>query len=418
MNRTLLIVLFAIVKVSLANAQGFCNNPLRFSETPVFTDSQIASQLNVTYGNAITWQGQPQVLKLNVFYPKFSDDTMALRPFILIIHGGGFVSGNKEDWDNECREFAKRGFVAATIDYRLGLTGNCVVDSFSYDKAVYRAIQDARAAMRFAVENATTSRIDTSRMFIGGGSAGAATSLGVVYLSQADWDSYSPIIPQTLGPLNTSGNTLTNSFSIKGIMNNWGAIGKDFIQPNEMVPMIAFHGDADSTVDVDSAFANSCINPPLVYGSRSLYTLLTNAGICADLSVKIGGGHGVYRYNGNNFRIDRAACFFKSVMCNTCTNFYSTDSIPASCSLVNGINDWVKQSVFTIYPNPSGGDINLAFALQGQKQVSIYNATGQLVSSFSNTDATHSFTLAQNGLYFVRVECQNKVYSSPLIISQ
>ncbi|UPT68066.1 MAG: T9SS type A sorting domain-containing protein [Sphingobacteriales bacterium JAD_PAG50586_3] len=351
-------------------------------------------------------------------FPKLNVDTLPLRPFILIIHGGGFVSGNKEDWNNDCREFAKRGFVAATIDYRLGLTGNCAVDSFSYDKAVYRAVQDAKAALRFAVENAAVSRIDTSWMFINGGSAGAATSLGVLYLSQDEWNNYSPTIPQTLGPLNTSGNTLTNSFTLKGIMNNWGAIGKDFIQPDEMVPMIAFHGDADSTVDIDSAFANSCVNPPLVYGSRSLYTLFTNAGTCADLSVKIGGGHGVYRYNGNNFRIDRTACFFKSVMCNTCTNFYSTDSIPANCSLANGINDGVKQSVFTIYPNPSGGDINLSFALQGQKQVAIYNALGQLVSSFSTTNATHSLTVAQDGLYFVRVECQNRVSSSPLIISQ
>ena len=415
MNRTLLIVLFAIVKVSLANAQGFCNNPLRFSETPVFTDSQIASQLNVTYGNAITWQGQPQVLKLNVFYPKFSDDTMALRPFILIIHGGGFVSGNKEDWDNECREFARRGFVAATIDYRLGLTNNCNVDSFSYDKAVYRAIQDARAAMRFAVENATTSRIDTSRMFIGGGSAGAATALGVLYLSQADWDSYSPVISQTLGPLNTSGNTLTNSFSIKGIMNNWGAIGKDFIQPNEMVPMIAFHGDADSTVDVDSAFANSCVNPPLVYGSRSLFTLLTNAGICADLSVKIGGGHGVYRYNGNNFRIDRTACFFKSVMCNTCTNFYSTDSIPASCSTLTSMGETAVGKGFSVYPNPSADDFTLSFDNASVKTITLINAVGQVVQRFTTPDATTTLTVNAAGLYFVTVQQGAKVWSEKIV---
>jgi acetyl esterase/lipase len=355
------------------------------------------------------------VLKLNVFYPKFSDDTMALRPFILIIHGGGFVSGNKEDWDNECREFARRGFVAATIDYRLGLTNNCNVDSFSYDKAVYRAIQDARAAMRFAVENATTSRIDTSRMFIGGGSAGAATALGVLYLSQADWDSYSPVISQTLGPLNTSGNTLTNSFSIKGIMNNWGAIGKDFIQPNEMVPMIAFHGDADSTVDVDSAFANSCVNPPLVYGSRSLFTLLTNAGICADLSVKIGGGHGVYRYNGNNFRIDRTACFFKSVMCNTCTNFYSTDSIPASCSTLTSMGETAVGKGFSVYPNPSADDFTLSFDNASVKTITLINAVGQVVQRFTTPDATTTLTVNAAGLYFVTVQQGAKVWSEKIV---
>ena len=412
------LLLLLLVAIAMAgNAQNYCNNPLRFSEQPIFTDSQIGTQTNVVYGSAVTWQGQTQPLTMNVFFPKLNIDTLPLRPFILIIHGGGFVNGNKEDWNDDCREFAKRGFVAATIDYRLGLTGNCAVDSFSYDKAVYRAIQDAKAALRFAVDNAAASRIDTSWMFIGGGSAGAATSLGVLYLSQNDWNSYSPTIPQNLGPLNTSGNNLTNTYTLKGIMNNWGGIGKAFIDANEMVPMIAFHGDADSTANIDSAFAKSCVDPPLVYGSRSLYTLFTNAGICADLSVKVGGGHGVYNNSGNNFRVERTACFFKSVMCNTCSNFYSTDSIPANCSVANSIGEEAKENILRVFPNPSGGDINLTFAVQGQKLVNIYNAMGQLVKSFTTADAQYNLTIAHSGLYFVRVSYQNKVYSSQLIIS-
>lgn len=416
MKRFLLVLLLVAIAIT-GHAQNYCNNPLRFSETPIFTDNEIAKQTNVVYGSAVTWQGQTQPLTMNVFFPKLNIDTLPLRPFILIIHGGGFVNGNKEDWNNDCKEFAKRGFVAATIDYRLGLTGNCAVDSFSYDKAVYRAIQDAKAALRFAVDNAAATRIDTSWMFIGGGSAGAATSLGVLYLSQDDWNSYSPTIPQNLGPLNTSGNNLTNTYTLKGIMNNWGGIGKAFINANEMVPMIAFHGDADSTANIDSAFAKSCVDPPLVYGSRSLYTLFTNAGICADLSVKVGGGHGVYNNSGNNFRVERTACFFKSVMCNTCSNFYSTDSIPAICSVANSIGEEAKENIFSVFPNPSGGDVNLTFAVQGQKLVSIYNAMGQLVKSFTTADAQYNLTVAQSGLYFVCVTYQNKVYSSQLIIS-
>jgi predicted esterase len=415
MKKTLLVTLLVIATLYAGNAQSFCNNPLRFSETPIFTNSQITSQLNVVYGNAVTWQGQNQALTLNVCYPKFSEDTMALRPFILIIHGGGFVSGNKEDWNDECLEFAKRGFVAATIDYRLGLTPNCAVDSFSYDKAIYRAIQDARAALRFVVENAATSRIDTSRMFIGGGSAGAATSLGVVYFSQPDWDSYSPTIPQTLGPLNTSGNNLTNTFSIKGVMNNWGGIGKEFITPEEMVPMISFHGDADSTVNIDSALAKSCVDPPVVYGSRPLYTLLTNSGICSDLSIKVDGGHGVYNNAGNNYRVERTACFFKSVMCNTCTNFYSTDSIPANCSGVLGINTPAANSAFSIYPNPSSGDFNLVFADNAKRTITLTNAMGQLVQRFTVADKQAVVAPQVSGLYFITVQDSDKVWSQKII---
>jgi len=410
-----ILLLLCVLNGCIALAQNYCSNPLRFSEQPVFADNQITSQTNIVYGNAITWQGQTQQLTMNVFYPTLTEDTFALRPFILIIHGGGFVSGNKEDWNNECREFAKRGFVAATIDYRLGLTGNCAVDSFSYDKAVYRAIQDAKAALRFAVDNAATARIDTSWMFIGGGSAGAATSLGVLYLSQADWDAYNPVFQQALGGLNTSGNNLTNTFSIKGIMNNWGAIGKDFIQQNEMVPMIAFHGDADSTVDIDSSFTNSCVNPPLVYGSRSLYTLFTNAGICADLSVKIGGGHGVYRFNGNNFRIDRTSCFFKSVMCNTCTNFYSTDSIPANCSALTSLDENFAQQQFSIYPNPSASNFTLNFISAGLKTISVYNTIGALIRMITVADTQTQLDIEAPGLYFVTVNQGGKVFTQKVI---
>jgi hypothetical protein len=410
-----LFLIVCLLACASALAQNYCSNPLRFSEQPIFTDNQITTQTNVVYGSATNWQGQTEQLTFNVVYPALALDTLALRPFILIIHGGGFVSGNKEDWNNECREFAKRGFVAATIDYRLGLTGNCAVDSFSYDKAVYRAIQDAKAALRFAVNNAAAARIDTSQIFIGGGSAGAATALGVLYLSQAEWDSYSPIISQTLGPLNTSGNNLTNSFSIKGIMNNWGAIGKNFIQQNEMVPMIAFHGDADSTVDIDSSFANSCVNPPLVYGSRSLYTLFTNAGICADLSVKIGGGHGVYRFNGNNFRIDRTSCFFKSVMCNTCTNFYSTDSIPANCSVATGVDETAENKGFSVYPNPSAGNFTLTFDAEGKKTISVINTMGQIVKQFDYYGDMTELNIDTKGLYFLRIQQESNITTQKII---
>src|SRR5436853_6282152 len=42
------------------------------------------------------------------------------RPFILLIHGGSFRKGCRTQMTTDCIEFAKRGYIAATIDYRLG----------------------------------------------------------------------------------------------------------------------------------------------------------------------------------------------------------------------------------------------------------------------------------------------------------
>lgn len=394
------ILLFTVLcGAGYTNAQ-LCTNANRFTETEVFTDSQIDSNMNVVYGTAINWQGQSENLSLNVYYPRLSVDTLPLRPAIIMIHGGGFVNGDKTDLNFECREFAKRGFVAATINYRLGR--NCNQDSLSYDLAVYRAMQDGHAAFRYAVSKAGNLRIDTSWLFIAGSSAGAGTSLGLVYLSQSEWNAFRPLVVQALGSLITSGNTLTNTFTLKGVFNNWGAIGKDFIQPAEMLPMIMFQGDQDPTVDIDSSFSNSCVSPPLMYGPRSLYTLLTNFGVCSELTVKIGGGHGVYTSTPaqDRFRVNRASCFFKSVFCNTCSNFYTTDSIAASCRLINGTNNLQGNNI-KVYPNPFVNTLTL-LNLQGYETIELTNQLGQV---FYNGRAvpTHDFSWLAPGIYFLKI---------------
>ncbi len=291
MKHTLTLLLIQLFALS-AQAQ-LCTNDSRFTNEPFFTDAQISSQLNITYANAVDWQGNTVPLKLDVHFPTLSVDTLPLRPLILMVHGGGLISGDKINYTRVCKEFAKRGFVAVTINYRLGL--NCFTDTISEEKAKYRAQQDIHAAFRFVSANAAQLRVDTSWMFIGGGSAGSVASLGVVYLSQSEWNAFTPYLQTLLGNLNNSGNNLTNSFTIKGIFNDWGAMLKESIQPSEMLPMVSFHGDADSTVVIDSAFGGGCIHLEKSYGSRAMHNLLIENGVCSDLSVKIGGGHGVFQ---------------------------------------------------------------------------------------------------------------------------
>jgi poly(3-hydroxybutyrate) depolymerase len=291
-----------------ATAQ-LCTNDSRFTNVTYFTSGQISSQLNVTYGNAVDWQGNNVALKLDAYYPTLSIDTLPLRPLILMVHGGGLIGGDKINYTRVCKEFAKRGFVAVTINYRLGL--NCNTDTISEEKAKYRVQQDINAAFRYVSANASMLRVDTSWMFIGGGSAGSVASLGVVYISQSEWNTFTPTLQTLLGNLNSSGNNLTNTFNIKGVFNDWGAMLKTSMQPTEMLPMVSFHGDADSTVAIDSTFGGGCIHVEKSYGSRAMHNLLVANGVCSDLSVKIDGGHGVFQDSiiGTPFRVGRAALF-------------------------------------------------------------------------------------------------------------
>ena len=81
--------------------------PKRYLD-PVFGEVQVAK--NLSYGSN-------PVLKLDLFEPK--GDTLEKRPVVVVIHGGGFTSGSKEVVASFAQEFARRGYVALAINYRL-----------------------------------------------------------------------------------------------------------------------------------------------------------------------------------------------------------------------------------------------------------------------------------------------------------
>src|SRR6185369_3696679 len=79
-----------------------------------------------------------------------------------------------------CKQFALRGYVVASIDYRLGwnpIATEQAIRTGTFVQAVYRGLQDAKTCVRYFRMNAATQgntyKIDTSRIVVGGdGSAG------------------------------------------------------------------------------------------------------------------------------------------------------------------------------------------------------------------------------------------------------
>lgn len=397
--------ILTILYFSIFGYGQLCTSDKRFSDVAVFTNDQINVQRDVPFANVVDWKGQNETLKLDVYYPSLTIDTMAKRPFIMMIHGGGLVSGEKINFTKVCIEFAKRGFVAATIDYRLGF--NCNLDIQSKEKAAYRAQQDANAALRFAVQNAKLLRIDTSWMFVGGGSAGSVTALGIVYISQKEWNSILPGIETTLGKLNANGNNLTHKYSLKGIFNNWGAMLTQFIQDEELLPMVSFHGDNDTTVGIDSSLGGGCLEVTPSYGSRQLHYLLTSKGVCSDLSVRPGGGHGVYEDSlGVELRVGRAACFFKSIACQSCTNFYQIDSTFATCSKTNVVDEIYKNELVTIQPNPFYDHFSVTTP-HAKVFFTLRNINGSVVYKGKNIEE-EDFSHLPRGLYLLYVQDGSK----------
>ena len=128
--------------------------------------------------------GAPTALRLDIYRP--AGDTLAARPAIVWIHGGGFVGGTRADMATVATAYARRGYVAFSIDYRLDRCSRCgaVQDGVTDPQVVARcaavmeaAQEDALDAIRWVRDHATTYRIDTTRVAVAGSSAGAITAI-------------------------------------------------------------------------------------------------------------------------------------------------------------------------------------------------------------------------------------------------
>ncbi|MBB5210871.1 alpha/beta hydrolase [Microbulbifer hydrolyticus] len=108
-------------------------------------------------------------LHLDLFRPQSSAPDIR-RPVVLLVHGGGWRSGNRTLQEPMATFLANRGFVTATVEYRLSL------------EARYPAgVQDVKAALGWLRDRAAEFGIDPQRIAILGASSGAqlATLVGV-----------------------------------------------------------------------------------------------------------------------------------------------------------------------------------------------------------------------------------------------
>lgn len=282
------------------------------------------------YGNVTSPAGQIVTLRMDIYQPNPVIDTLTKRPVIIFCFGGGFVTGSRTETSmiQLCQAFARRGFVTATIDYRLGMN---ITDEQLSKRAVYRGVQDGRSAVRFFRNNASTYRVDPNQIFIAGHSAGAFIALHNIYMDKeserpASTFTYMTTRPD-LGTLDAIGD---NKLDINGnpisgkanaAMGFAGALGRQdppfsqtvpgFMEGPNDAPGVYFHSSDDDVIPYNNGepFSNfnwfPGFNLPIVHGSNDLRA----RAIVLNAPYRFWGytnrGHGVH-FDGSNLYSDIA----------------------------------------------------------------------------------------------------------------
>lgn len=239
----------------------------------------LLTETNLVYAQGLTERGSIP-LRMDIYRSDEACET--LKPLVLIIHGGAFVRGSKESngWDQRARDAARRGYVAAAIDYRLIPDAPVIAEEFepvwadlfeakadlpsnthsleTYARGVTAAIEDTVSALRFLQSDAPQDRcIDVSRIGVWGGSAGAIAAVHVAY----GLEPYAISFPEP-----------------DVVIGYWGmAFIDDLIRPGD-APIFMLHGRADDRVAVQ--------------GSLDLKAEADSAGVGAALYIVEGAKHG------------------------------------------------------------------------------------------------------------------------------
>lgn len=237
----------------------------------------------------------PLDLHLDLFMPQ--GDTLSKHPLVMLVHGGAFYFGSKDDKSitHWCRHLASQGYVTASIDYRIGF----LPTKASISRAGYRAIQDAHAAMRFLVSHQEDYCIDTSMIFVGGASAGAITALNLAFMTNETRPEFShgSFLRPELGDIDTCGNAIMADFRLKGIVDMWGALPDTTYLHGKNIPILAFHGNADNIVPYDYDYPFGLARPintllaERMYGSSCIVDRAVKLGYNARLFTFVGFKH-------------------------------------------------------------------------------------------------------------------------------
>ncbi len=414
--KRLLLCCAASFTAALSSAQ--CDGDRFFNQ--VFND--YTETTNITYGENIDYLGINTQLLLDVYQPVGDAETS--RPLIILVHGGSFVGGSKDGADvtSLAADFAKMGYVVASINYRLGINIFIALE-ISATEAVVRGYHDAKAAVRFfrkdVAENGNTYNINPEEIYMAGVSAGGFVALHNAYMD--DLSEIPSVIDQSLPGLGgglegTSGNDGYDS-EVKAIVNIAGAIGDTtWMQPNDQ-PILSFHGTGDTVVPFGSDMLQLAgFDVIQVDGSSSIHEKADELGLTNCFEIYEGQGHVPH--------VDNVAYYdtTRSIM----SNFLGSLVCPLTeldCEYREvelNVDQLATNELVQVFPNPASSLLTIrATAFKNENaQLQLFNTGGVLVKDVTLKGGELQMNVEDlaSGVYVIHITGDNRIISERLVI--
>jgi hypothetical protein len=376
MRKIYFLLYFPFFLLSFSDLKSQCNNGRYYNK--IFS----SSVSTVTYGNAMKFDSSYVDLKMDIYQP--AGDNFAHRPLIVLAFPGSFTAGSRlsPDITQLCDNFVRRGYVCASIDYRLGFENGSDCDTNQF-RAFMRGVQDMKAAVRYFYKDALTTntyRIDTNQIFIGGSSAGAFIALNYAYLKQdtlsRTGDDWAPAVYIALGGSEGASGNPGYSTKVKGVIDLCGAIADTvWLMPGDPI-LVGVHGTADKTVSCwyDSVYAST--HPEsLLFGGGDIKNRLSHIPFNSMIYLFQGADHVPYILP-IPF-IPPASTYMDSTVWIIRDFLYQ--NVVCDSTLVSGVEDIANEIPVSVFPNPSDDLINISSHQNGDLTAEIFSVEGRLL---------------------------------------
>jgi para-nitrobenzyl esterase len=424
--------LFSFLSLGLiftSNAQTDCDQG-RYA-TDVYSTINISN--DILYGNNVSNTGSSTDLFFDFYEP--DGDTSTARPLIVWAHGGSFIGGSRTASDivELSNRFAKKGFVCASISYRLGM--GLPPNQESATKAVLRAVQDMKAAVRYFYKDRQTTntyKIDTTQIFIAGSSAGALMAYHYAYLDKpCELEGFIAEADVTaMGGLEGNSGNAGYSSKAKAAIGLAGAIGSyGWLEVGDM-PFCGTHGTNDGTVPYNRGLISVFGFPVMtIDGTRMMHEQAEAIGLSHKFYSHYGKDHVPHASEPltmdttewfiRDFLVDQLGCSETALQPENAPLQTSTLYQLTFCGL--GIETMNIEGVKSIYPNPSSDKIFIELTDAATvNEIQLIDLAGriQYVNSPTSTISVIEKGNLVSGTYILRISYTDGSFSTNKIAFQ